>query len=251
MANVHSRIQRAAAASDRICSLMDRRPGGRRQAGGRRGSPGIARRSSSTSVEFSYNGRDPVLRGLDLSVRHGETIALVGPNGCGKSTLMNLLPRFWDVQSGAIRIDGHDIRDVQLRSLRSQIGMVIQETILFEDTIANNIAYGHRHACRDAGRGRRQACLRPPVHRRLARRLRHGDRRTRARPLRRPAAAHRPGPRHAPRPGHPDPRRGHQRRRHPGRGPDPQGHRGVRAQPDHLPRSPTASARSSSPTASS
>ena len=86
---------------------------------------------------------------------------------------MNLLPRFWDVQSGAIRIDGHDIRDVQLRSLRGQIGMVIQETILFEDTIANNIAYGHRHATRDAGRGRRQAGLRAPVHRRPARRLRH------------------------------------------------------------------------------
>ena len=68
----------------------------------------------------------------------------MGPNGCGKTTLMNLLPRFWDVESGAIRIDGHDIREVQLRSLRRQIGMVIQETILFQDTIANNIAYGTR-----------------------------------------------------------------------------------------------------------
>ncbi len=73
-----------------------------------------------------------------------------GPNGCGKTTLMNLLPRFWDVQSGAIRIDGHDIREVQLRSLRRQIGMVIQETILFQDTIANNIAYGEPHRSRDA-----------------------------------------------------------------------------------------------------
>jgi ATP-binding cassette, subfamily B, bacterial MsbA len=63
---------------------------------------------------------------------------------------MNLLPRLWDVRSGAIRIDGHDIRDVQLRTLRSQIGMVIQETILFEDSIANNIAYGNRHASREA-----------------------------------------------------------------------------------------------------
>ena len=63
---------------------------------------------------------------------------------------MNLLPRFWDVDSGAIRIDGHDIRDVQLRSLRRQIGMVIQETILFQDTIANNIAYGDPHASRAA-----------------------------------------------------------------------------------------------------
>jgi ABC-type multidrug transport system fused ATPase/permease subunit len=101
-------------------------------------------------VAFGYDGRDMVLRGLSLTVRHGETIALVGPNGCGKSTLMNLLPRFWDVRSGVIRIDGHDLREVKLRSLRSQIGMVLQETILFEDTIANNIAYGNRHATREA-----------------------------------------------------------------------------------------------------
>src|SRR5205085_6536164 len=100
-------------------------------------------------VGFSYNGRDPVVHELSLTVRHGETIALVGPNGCGKTTLMNLLPRFWDVQSGAIRIDGHDIRDVQLRSLRGQIGMVTQETILFEGTVAENIAYGSRGATRD------------------------------------------------------------------------------------------------------
>ena len=91
-----------------------------------------------------------MIRGVSLTVRHGETIALVGPNGCGKSTLMNLLPRFWDVHSGAIRIDGHDVRDVSLQSLRSQIGMVIQETILFEDTIANNIAYGQPDASRAA-----------------------------------------------------------------------------------------------------
>ena len=63
---------------------------------------------------------------------------------------MNLLPRFWDVKSGAIRIDGHDLRDVKLRSLRSQIGMVIQETTLFNDSVANNIAYGNRHASREA-----------------------------------------------------------------------------------------------------
>src|SRR5262249_43982702 len=100
-------------------------------------------------VWFSYNGRDSVLRGIDLRVEHGEVVALVGPNGCGKSTLLNLVPRFWDVQSGAIRIDGHDLRDVQLRSLRSQIGMVTQETILFEATAADNIADGSRGATRE------------------------------------------------------------------------------------------------------
>jgi ABC-type multidrug transport system fused ATPase/permease subunit len=149
LANVHSRIQRASAAADRICALMDRRP----QVADTQASVRLPRHRSLVEfdrVGFSYNGRDPVLHGLSLTVRHGETIALVGPNGCGKSTLMNLLPRFWDAQSGAIRIDGHDIRDIQLRSLRSQIGMVIQDTILFDDTIANNIAYGSPHASRDA-----------------------------------------------------------------------------------------------------
>jgi subfamily B ATP-binding cassette protein MsbA len=149
LANVHSRVQRAAAAADRICALMDRRP----EVADKPSSIRLPRhraRIEFDQVGFSYNGREPVLQNLSLTVRHGETIALVGPNGCGKSTLMNLLPRLWDVRSGAIRIDGHDIRDVQLRTLRSQIGMVIQETILFEDSIANNIAYGNRHASREA-----------------------------------------------------------------------------------------------------
>lgn len=149
LANVHSRIQRAAAASDRICALMDRQPVVADRPGARR----LPRHHGSIEfhqVVFGYNDREPVLRGLDLSVRHGETIALVGPNGCGKSTLMNLLPRFFDVHSGAIRIDGHDVREVSLRSLRRQVGMVIQDTVLFEDTIANNIAYGSPQAGREA-----------------------------------------------------------------------------------------------------
>ncbi len=147
LANVHSRIQRAAAASDRICALMDREP---KVANAPRPIR-LARHRRSIEFEnvvFGYNGRDTVLKGLTLSVHHGETIALVGPNGCGKSTLMNLLPRFWDVDSGSIRIDGHDLREVSLKSLRGQIGMVIQETILFEDTVANNIAYGQYGASR-------------------------------------------------------------------------------------------------------
>jgi subfamily B ATP-binding cassette protein MsbA len=149
LANVHSKVQRAAAAADRICHLMDRQPKVADKASAVR----LPKHRGSIEfdhVGFSYNGRDPVLRGLELTVRHGETIAIVGPNGCGKSTLMNLLPRFWDVQSGAIRIDGHDLREVQLRSLRGQIGMVTQETILFEDSLANNIAYGSRQASREA-----------------------------------------------------------------------------------------------------
>ena len=149
LANVHSRIQRAAAAADRICALMDREP----TVADKPNAVRLHRHRGQIEFEdvvFGYNDRDTIIRGVNLTARHGETIALVGPNGCGKSTLMNLLPRFWDIKSGSIKIDGHDLRDVSLRSLRSQIGMVIQETILFEDTVANNIAYGNRHAPRSA-----------------------------------------------------------------------------------------------------
>ncbi len=149
LANVHSRVQRAAAAADRICALMDREP----QVVDKPKSVKLVRHRRSIEfddIKFGYGGRDPVIRGISLSIRHGETVALVGPNGCGKSTLMNLLPRFWDVQSGSLRIDGHDVRDVSLKSLRAQIGMVIQETVLFEDTVAKNIAYGNRQANRAA-----------------------------------------------------------------------------------------------------
>ncbi len=148
LANVHSKLQRAAAAADRICILMDRRP----EVADKPRAIRLPRHRALIefdNVTFGYNGRESILKGLSLNVRHGETIALVGPNGCGKSTLMNLIPRFWDVKSGSIRIDGHDIRDVSIRSLRSQIGMVIQETTLFNDTVANNLAYGNRHARRE------------------------------------------------------------------------------------------------------
>jgi ABC-type multidrug transport system fused ATPase/permease subunit len=149
LANVHSKIQRAAAASDRICALMDREPEVVERTDAVR-LPRHIRGIEFRDVTFGYMADRPVIRGLNLKVRHGETIALVGPNGCGKSTLMNLLPRFWDVQDGTITIDGHDLRDVRLRSLRTQIGMVLQETTLFADTIANNIAYGNRHIAREA-----------------------------------------------------------------------------------------------------
>ena len=98
---------------------MDREPAGRRHALDASACRGTAARSSSTRRRLQLQRpRARRSSGLTLTVRHGETIALVGPNGCGKTTLMNLLPRFWDVESGAIRIDGHDIRDVRLRSLR-------------------------------------------------------------------------------------------------------------------------------------
>jgi len=97
------------------------------------------------NVCFDYRneeGERQVLREINLVVPRGEVVALVGPSGAGKSTLVNLIPRFFDVTAGSIHIDGHDLRDVSLASLRGQIGNVTQETILFNDTVRNNIAYG-------------------------------------------------------------------------------------------------------------
>jgi len=93
-------------------------------------------------VTFYYQPGRPVLRDIDLLVQPGETVALVGPSGAGKSTLVQLLPRFYDPQAGTVRIDGVDIRTVTLKSLRRQIGIVPQETVLFSGTIAQNIAFG-------------------------------------------------------------------------------------------------------------
>jgi subfamily B ATP-binding cassette protein MsbA len=97
------------------------------------------------NVSFDYRdeeGLKEVLHDLDLTVSHGDVMALVGPSGAGKSTLVNLIPRFFDVTAGRILMDGHDLRDVGLQSLRAQIAKVTQETILFNDTVRNNIAYG-------------------------------------------------------------------------------------------------------------
>jgi len=91
-----------------------------------------------------------VLKNVSFGARAGQVIALVGLSGAGKTTLVNLLPRFYDVTAGSIQIDGVDIRDVTLKSLRQQIGIVTQETVLFDDTIANNIAYGLPEATRES-----------------------------------------------------------------------------------------------------
>ncbi|MEE1611460.1 ABC transporter ATP-binding protein [Microvirga sp. CF3016] len=98
------------------------------------------------SVRFGYDPERRILNGLDLSIRAGETIAFVGPSGAGKTTICSLLPRFYEVDDGAITIDGIDIRDMTLRSLRSQIGIVQQDVFLFAGTIRENIAYGRLDA---------------------------------------------------------------------------------------------------------
>ena len=89
-----------------------------------------------------YNAGEPVLQGISINAQAGQTIAIVGPTGAGKTTIINLLPRFWDVAAGSIPIDGIDIRDVTQESLRRQIGIVLQDSFLFSDTVMNNIRYG-------------------------------------------------------------------------------------------------------------
>ncbi len=93
-------------------------------------------------VTFGYEGKEPILNDIDLDIQAGETVALVGPSGAGKTTLCSLLPRFYDIQSGEISIDGMDIRQMTISSLRTQIGIVQQDVFLFDGTIRENIAYG-------------------------------------------------------------------------------------------------------------
>jgi ATP-binding cassette, subfamily B, bacterial MsbA len=106
---------------------------------------GVGRGVCYENVTFAYRS-EPVLRGIDLPIAPGEIVALVGSSGAGKSTLVNLLPRFYDVSGGRITVDGKDVRDVTLESLRGLMGFVTQEVILFNDTVRNNIAYGRADA---------------------------------------------------------------------------------------------------------
>lgn len=101
------------------------------------------------NVSFSYQGGPKIIRDVSLTASPGETVALIGPTGSGKSTLTNLIPRFYDATEGVIRLDGDNIKDLTLKSLRSEIGMVLQDSFLFSDTIAENIAYGDINASMD------------------------------------------------------------------------------------------------------
>jgi len=148
LADVYNRLQRASAASDRVYQLLDREPGVREAI-----NPKPFRRHHRDlvfdHVSFSYTPGHNVLEEIDLAIPFGETIAIVGPNGCGKSTFANLILRFFDPIEGHVHLDGTNLRDVRLRDLRSQIGLVTQETLLFDDTILNNIRYGSPWATRD------------------------------------------------------------------------------------------------------
>jgi subfamily B ATP-binding cassette protein MsbA len=147
LSRVNTNLQQAMAASERIFEMLDthsevlERPDARALEPLRRG---IEFRD--VSFEYDDGSGDYVLRDVSFTVRAGQMIAIVGLSGAGKTTLVNLIPRFYDVTSGGIFIDDEDIRQVTLRSLRAQVGIVTQDTVLFDDTIAANIAYGVPHA---------------------------------------------------------------------------------------------------------
>jgi ATP-binding cassette subfamily B multidrug efflux pump len=101
------------------------------------------------NVTFAYEPGRPVLHDVSFEVERGQTVALVGPTGAGKTTIANLIPRFYDVSAGSVRVDGHDVREVERRSLREQIATVLQEPFLFSGTVAENIGYGRPGASRE------------------------------------------------------------------------------------------------------
>jgi ATP-binding cassette subfamily B protein/subfamily B ATP-binding cassette protein MsbA len=148
LTEVFGKLQRAAAAADRVYQLLDREP---RVCNPPHPRPLVRHHRDLVfdSVSFRYSTGQHVLEAIDLRIPYGETLAIVGPNGCGKSTLANLIPRFFDPVAGRVLLDGVDLRDVRLRSLRHQIGLVTQETLLFDDTVLNNIRYGCPRASRD------------------------------------------------------------------------------------------------------
>ncbi len=149
VSKINSTVQQGLAAAARVFGLLDQ-------------APAIVSKPDATTLaafqksivlknlQFSYDGSNQVLSDINLTVPAGEVLAIVGPSGSGKSTLTNLIPRFFDIEKGSILIDTVDIRDVTLESLRDQIAIVTQRTILFNDSIRENIAYGKQNESEDA-----------------------------------------------------------------------------------------------------
>ncbi|MCA1810235.1 MAG: ABC transporter ATP-binding protein/permease, partial [Lentisphaerae bacterium] len=141
LSKIHMHVQQSSAAADRIFEILDTPVLIQDTPSARPFAPPL-RRVVFERVNFSYDENQPVLRDIDFSVQAGERIALVGASGAGKTTLVNLIPRFYDVTSGRIMINEQDLRELRIAELRRQIGLVTQDTFLFNDTVAVNIAYG-------------------------------------------------------------------------------------------------------------
>ncbi|MBC8353257.1 MAG: ABC transporter ATP-binding protein [Planctomycetes bacterium] len=145
LSDVFATIQTGFAACERIFPMMDRAPA--------IVEPSVPKTTATPhhrllveDVEFHYQTGQPVLNGVTLEIKYGETVAIVGPNGCGKSTLINMLLRFYDPIQGSIRFDDLDLREMRIRDVRQRVGLVTQQTHLFDDTVLNNIRYGSPNA---------------------------------------------------------------------------------------------------------
>jgi ATP-binding cassette, subfamily B, multidrug efflux pump len=146
IATLWTNIQSAVAGAERIFGLLDTVPDVTDKPGARE-MPVIQGTVEFADVDATYKkGEENVLCKVNLTAQPGQTVAIVGPTGAGKTTIINLIPRFYDVIGGAVRIDGIDVRDVTRASLRKQIGIVLQDTFLFSDTVMNNIRYGRMDA---------------------------------------------------------------------------------------------------------
>ena len=141
LSNVYGVNQQALAAADRIFQLMDE-PITVKEKSDAKDLRSFEKSIDFSKVFFKYT-EEEVLNGIDLSINKGEIVALVGPSGGGKSTLVNLIPRFYDPTNGAVHIDGIELKDLSIKSLREKIGLVTQETLLFNDSVKANISYGH------------------------------------------------------------------------------------------------------------
>jgi ATP-binding cassette subfamily B protein len=141
-------IQNAIAGSERIFNILDEQPAVVDRPGAQK-MPQINGRVEFQNVSHGYENGVPVLRDISFVAEPGQTIAIVGPTGAGKTTIINLVPRFYDVTGGAVLIDGVDVRDVQAESLRSQIGIVLQDTFLFSQSVLENVRFGRPGASDD------------------------------------------------------------------------------------------------------
>jgi ATP-binding cassette subfamily B protein len=142
LAGIQVQIISALAVFERIFEYLDMKP----EPTGTRDLPEVQGRLAFEDVHFSYTADRPALDGVDLEIAPGQVAAFVGPSGAGKTTITQLVPRFYDPQSGRILVDGIDVRDIKLEALRAHIGIVTQETYLFHDTIGNNLRYGREDA---------------------------------------------------------------------------------------------------------
>ncbi len=147
--NLYTQVQEALGATKRVFQLLDTPPDIQDAPDARPLGP-VQGRITLEQVSFSYDERQAVLRQIDLDIAPGEIVALVGPSGAGKSTIFNLIPRFYDPTAGVVRVDGVDVRSLTQASLRQQIGIVPQETLLFGGTIRENIRYGRLEASDEA-----------------------------------------------------------------------------------------------------